>query len=191
MRDVSRSIRHLLAGRQRSAVAALEFALIAPTFIMAFAGVVDVGTALLVRMRLEATIAAGENYALLAANISKIGTSNEATLASNIATIVTGSTGATADATVVVNNGKNVTVVAGTATPGGTASTPSQCYCPTGAPSGWTWGSAVTCGSACTGGGTAGKFVAITASFNYTPFFASYGFVSNGAITAGALVQAQ
>jgi hypothetical protein len=49
----------------------------------------------------------------------------------------------------------------------------------------------VTCGSACTGGGTAGKFVAITASFNYTPFFASYGFVSNGAITAGALVQAQ
>ncbi len=68
--------------------------------------------------------------------------------------------------------------------------TPTYTYCPTGSPPSWSWGSAYgPAGTACTGGGTSGKFVTVTASYNFTPFFASYAFVTNGAMTAGAVVQ--
>jgi hypothetical protein len=94
-----------------------------------------------------------------------------AALASNIATMVTTS------GVVVVNNGPKVTITNGAPSSSGTATNANSCYCPTGSPTSWAWGSAVICGNACTGGGLAGKFVTVTASFNFTPLFLSYGFV--------------
>ena len=49
----------------------------------------------------------------------------------------------------------------------------------------------MACGSICSGGGIAGKFVTITASKPYTPLFGGFGIVSNGNITIKAVVQPQ
>jgi Flp pilus assembly protein TadG len=176
--------------RRNAGVAALEFGLLAPVFLILFAGIVDIGNALYTRICLEAAIATGANYAL--ASAGNVTSAAGAALASSIATMVTTSNaGPAAGGTVVINNGPTVTVTAGAPSSGGTAANADQCYCPTGSPPNWAWGSAASCGSTCAGGGTAGKFVTITGSYNYTSFFSSYGLVPSGTITAGAMVQTQ
>jgi Flp pilus assembly protein TadG len=191
MRRGIASLRRLLRARQKSGIAALEFALLAPTFVLAFAGVVDIGSALLTWMRLEAALSVGTSYALT--NHNQVNSTNGATLAANIATLVTTSNGGTqANATVVVNNGPSVTETGGVQSTSGTAANANSYYCPTGSPTSWTWGTAYTSNTtSCTGGGTAGQFVTVTASYSFTPFFPGYGFVTNGTITAGAMVQTQ
>ena len=154
-------------------------------------GIVDIGDALYTRVRLEAAIGAGANYALV--NAGQVNSTNGATLASNVATLVATSNGGTpANATVVVNNGPTVTVTGGTSTSSGTATNADLYYCPTGSPPSWVWGSSVSSNTtACTSGGTGGRFVTIVVSYNYTPFFASYGFVTGNSITVGTMVQTQ
>lgn len=172
--------------------AALEFGLLAPVLIVVLAGVVDLGNAMLTRIRLESAIAAGATYALLPANIALVNSTSGAVLAANIATIVTNTNqGRAPDATVVVNNGPSVTVTGGTQTPGGTASYANLFYCPTGSPPSWTWGNAVSAGATCSSGGSAGQFLTITASYSYTPLFPLYSFVQNGTMTVGTAVQIQ
>ena len=191
MRRTIRSMRRLLSRRRNSGIAAREFALIAPAFVVAFAGVVDIGNALYTWMRLEAALAIGTNYALN--NATQVNSNNGATLAANIATLVSTSNGGTpASTTVTVNNGPAVTETNGVQTASGTAANANSYYCPTGSPTSWTWGSAYTSTTtSCTGTGTAGQFVTVTVSYNFTPFFSSYGFVQNGTITTGAMVQTQ
>jgi Flp pilus assembly protein TadG len=188
----TRSILRLFDWREKACIAALEFALLAPTFVLTFAAVVDLGSALYTWSRIEGALAAGSNYAVV-----KYGVITDASLASSAATFVaqstfvnpTTNTGTAANVTVVVNNGITYTLTAGVGASSGAAS--ASCYCPTGSPTSWTWGSAVVCGSACAGGGTAGKFVAITASESFTPFFAGYNFVHSGSMTDGVMVQTQ
>jgi len=175
-----------LIARRNKGVAAVEFALLAPMFVMVFAGTIDVGNALYIQTVLDSAVAAGTNYAVV--NASDVGSANGASLASNIATIIAGTA---TSATVVVNDGPTVTVTNGTAVSSGTASNANSCYCPTGSPPNWTWGSSVTCGNSCTGGGTAGKFVTVTASYSITPFFPAYSFVRNGTMTVGSIAQTQ
>ncbi len=49
-----------------------------------------------------------------------------------------------------------------------TASNPALCYCITGSSPNSTL-TATTCGNTCTSGGTAGKYVQLTLTYNYTP----------------------
>jgi Flp pilus assembly protein TadG len=179
--------------RTRRSVAALEFALLAPTLVMVFAGVVDIGNALYTWSKLEQALALGANYALM--NTANVAT-NTQTLANNIATIAaTSNPGHGANATVVVNNGITATVTgtangAGTPSDSGTASNAGSYYCLTGSPTSWTWGTAKSNNTtACADGSQPGQFVIITVSYSFTPFFASYGFVANGTMTDGAAVQ--
>ena len=114
---------------------------------------------------------------------------NGSTLAQNVATVVESQT--SVDDSVVVNNGPTATVTSGTNATSGTASNADLCYCPSGGASSVTWGSAVSCGSACPGTNTgyAGKFVSVSATKHYTPLFSNYAIVHSGAITASAVVQ--
>jgi Flp pilus assembly protein TadG len=176
----------------RRGVAAVEFALVTPIFCLLLAGIVDLGGALYTKFKLDAAVTAGTNFAQV--NAGNVSSANGQTLANNIATIVETSQGASwADDGVVVNDGPAATVSGGTSSTSGTASNADLCYCPTGTPGSFTWGSAVTCGSACPGlnTGYAGKFVTITASHGYTPIFSSYGIVQNDTISASAAVQVQ
>ena len=176
----------------RAGIAAIEFALATPVFCLLLAGIVDLGGALYTKFKLDAAVTAGANFAQV--NASNVSAANGQTLANNIATIVETSQGSSwANDGVVVNNGPAASVSGGASSTSGTASNADLCYCPSGTPGAFTWGSSVTCGSACPGTnkGYAGKFVTITASRAYTPIFSSYGVVQNDTISASAAVQVQ
>jgi len=168
-------------------IAAIEFAIIAPLFCLLFVAAIDIGSAVYTRFKLDAAVSAGANYALI--NAANVSSTNGATLGSNIAAIV--------ENRIVVNNGPTVTVSGGTSTTpgtqttGGTNAPADSCYCPTGTTTSFTWGAAQTCGSACSGGGRAGKFVTVVATRTYNPIFSNYGLIANDTITASATVETQ
>jgi Flp pilus assembly protein TadG len=177
----------------------VEFGLLAPTFVLVFAGTVTVGDAVAVQTQLDGAVAAGINYAIV--NQSQVTSStNSATgnayavdLASTIANLVSTSAGGNAaNVTVVVNNGPTATITSGTLATSGTTSNANLYYCLTGSPSGWTWGTSATGGGgACSGSGTYGKFVTITASYSFTPFFNSYTFGLGTTLSVGTAAQVQ
>ncbi len=172
--------------------AAIEFAFVTPLFCLLMVGAIDLGGALYTKFQLDSAVTAGANFAQV--NASNVNSTNGQSLATNIATVVSSLQGSNwADDTVVVNNGPTTSVTGGTQTTGGTASNADACYCPSGTPSAFTWGSSVTCGAACSGTNTgyAGKFVVITASRTYTPIFSNYNLINGNTITASAAVQVQ
>jgi Flp pilus assembly protein TadG len=147
--------------RDDAGVAAIEFAVYATVFLMITAATVDIGLLLFTQSELDAAVSAGAQYA---ANSTAMVASNPSGLNAGWAT-----------STVNVNNSNDTT----------------GCYCPTGSPGSWSWGSTATCGSACGGGGEAGQFVTITASRSVSPIFSAFGFVQNGTISRSALVETQ
>jgi len=171
-------------------IAAIEFAIITPVFLIIFVGAVDLGMMLFEDYKLDQSVAAGAEYA--AVNPSNVNSTAGAGLASSIAATVASANGSGwANDVVVVNNGPTVTVTNGTAVSSGTNSNADDCYCPTGSPPNWSWGSAMTCGASCSGGGSAGKFVTITATATYTPLLVAYGFIHGKTLRQSATVQAQ
>jgi Flp pilus assembly protein TadG len=163
----------LFSAHANDGVAAIEFAIYATVFLTIVAAVVDIGLLLFTQSELDAAVSAGAQYA---ANSAALVSSNPTGLNKNISGIVNDANGSGwASSTVNVNNGGDTT----------------GCYCPTGTPGNWTWGSTVTCGSSCSGGGVGGQFVTITASRSIAPIFAGFGFVQSGTITRNALVETQ
>jgi hypothetical protein len=140
---------------------------------MMVAAVADIGLLLFTQSELDAAVSAGAQYA---ANTEPLVASDPTGLSSNIVTLVNGANGSGwANTTANVNNSSDTT----------------GCYCPTGTPDSWTWGSTVTCGSACPGGGVGGQFVTITATRTVSPLFPTFGFVQSGTISANALVETE
>ena len=178
--------------RDRSGVAAVEFALISPTIILVLVGLIDLGGMIYTRFQLDASLAAAANYAMV--NGASVNSTSGGALASTLAGLIaSGQSSNWADSSVTLDNGPTATSTSGSVNTGGTASNADLCYCPTGSASaGVTWGAAQTCGATCTGGGYAGKFVLLSASRNYTPIFTGYGLISQaGTITTSSLVQVQ
>ena len=174
--------------RTRTAVAAVEFAIMAPVLVIMFIGIIDCAQAFLVEMKLSSAVAAGAEYVVN--NTSSVTSTGGARLATNTAAIVGNINGTGwASGTIVVNNGPTSTFASGQATSSGTASNADSCYCLSGSPGSWSWGSAVACGSACTTS-LAGKFVTITASRTLTPFFSHY-YILPASITQRMVVEVQ
>ena len=174
----------------RHGTAAVEFSLLLPVFCVLLVGVIDFGGVVYTKFRLNAAVSAGANYALVHA--SNVDSTSGPALATAMANIMgLNDSSASSTATVVVNNGPTATRSGGATTAGGTAANANQCFCPTLTGTTVTWGTAQTCGAACTGGGTAGKFVSIVAQQTYTPSFSNYHIVQNNTITSRAVVQAQ
>jgi Flp pilus assembly protein TadG len=180
---------HILrAWRDRRAIAAVEFALLAPMFCLMLAAAADFGGVLYTKFCLESAVSAASNYALL--NASSVSSTGGAGLASKLAAIIAGAhvTG-WANGTIVVDNGPTATANSGTIVASGTASNADLCYCPTGSGANISWGSSQACSTTCASGGLAGKFVQIVATRTYTPMFSAFGIVKNGAITASAVAE--
>jgi Flp pilus assembly protein TadG len=183
-------ILRVLSRQENTGVAAIEFAVYATLFVTVFAATVDLALLMFVEFQMDSAVAAGAEYAAL--NSASVNSTSGASLASSISNVVANANGASwEDGTIVVNNGPTVTVTGGSSAANGTASNADNCYCPTGSSASWSWGGAVTCGSACTGGSVAGKFVTIAARRSFTALFPQFGFVQNGTITQSALVQTQ
>jgi Flp pilus assembly protein TadG len=168
-----RALLQLRRPQEDAGVAAIEFAIYALAFLMIVAATVDIALLMFTGAQLDAAVSAGAEYAV---NNAALVTSNPSGLNTNIANIVNNVIGTSwATSTVNVNNSNDST----------------HCYCPSGTPGNWTWGSTVTCGSACAGGGIGGQFVTITASRAVSPLFPTFGFVANGTLTRNALVETQ
>lgn len=180
--------RKLAAGE--AGIAAIEFAILVPVFLILMLGVVDVGQMLYDYYQLDQAVAAGAQYAAL--NAANVTASQGGQVASAIATAVEAANGsAWANDTVVVNDGPTVTVTNGSASSSGTAANADDFYCLTGSPPSWSWGTAYTTQTTCSGGGTAGKFVTIQASYNYVPILSFYAFIGPTTLTQNAAVQVE
>ena len=161
-----------------------------PVFCLLLVGTIDFGGAVYAKFRLNSAVSAGSNYAIV--NAASVSAASGPALATSISNIMgLSSTSASTSATIVINNGPTATRSGSSTTTGGTAGNADSCFCPTLSGTTVTWGAAKTCGSACTGGGVAGKFVSIVAQQTYTPSFSNYNIVHNNTITSRAVVQAQ
>jgi Flp pilus assembly protein TadG len=169
-----RRMLRVLAARENAGVAAIEFAFCSTIFLTAVAGTVDIGLLLYTDFELDTAVTAGAQYAV---NNAAVVSSNPSTLNSDISSIVDNLNGSGwATSTVDVNNNNDTT----------------GCYCPSGTPGNWTWGSTGTCGNSCpAGGGIYGQFVTITASHSISPIFAAWGFVQSGNVSRSVLVETQ
>lgn len=172
-----------------SGVAAVEFMFLAPVLVVMMFGIVDFGNVHYMRFRLADGVAAASVYAV--ARASDVSTANATDLARSIATLVGNSNGnGWAKARVVVNNGPVGTNDSGEASATTTVpgATNGLCYCPN---SSSDFGQQLTCGTSCSSGGVAGRYVMITARRAYTPIFSSYGVAADGFITVSNMVQTE
>jgi Flp pilus assembly protein TadG len=129
-------------------VAAVEFAITLPLLVILLGGVTDFGIIYYRQSCLSTAVAAGAQYANL------IDQRSPPVSATNIQNVMRAA---------AAQSMSNASV-----TP--TASNPALCYCITGASPSSTL-TAATCGAACASGGTAGKYVQLTLTTNYTPMF--------------------
>jgi Flp pilus assembly protein TadG len=177
--------------RDRRAASIVEFALITPVFLLVLGAAVDFGLAVRTKFKLSSALATASNVALT--NASSVSTASEATLASTLATLIASANAANwASSSVNVNNGSTASTTAGSATvtAGGSTSAASSCYCPTGSGTTFAFGTSVSCGSACSGGAVAGKFVKLSASRAYTPMILPSRLI-HSPITASSVIQVQ
>ena len=165
-----RSLTRIPEARKNAGTAAVEFALLFSLFTMIAAGTIDYGYLIYAASELTAAVSAGAQYA----EINRTMVGSNPTLAADISSVVNNANGPSwATSRVDVNNDTT------------------GCYCPTGSPGNWSWGSAVACGSACGGGGVAGQFVTITASHTVLPLFPTYNLTYDGTISRSAIVETQ
>lgn len=168
----------VLAPRENAGVAAVEFAICATIFLTAVAGTVDIGLMLYTEFQLDTAVNAGAQYAINNAGMVSTSSSTSTTLGNELTNLVNDLNGtAWASSSVNVNNVNDTT----------------GCYCPTGTPGNWSWGSTATCGNTCpSGGGIYGQFVTITAKRSISPIFTGFGFVTSGTVVSrSVLVETQ
>jgi Flp pilus assembly protein TadG len=170
---------------------AVEFAMIAPVFGLLLIGTIDFGAAIYDRFALNGAVSAAADYAII--NASSVNSANGRSLAQSLGNILSSGPGADwANAAVTVNNGPSATLSGGVLTLGGSSSPADLCYCPTPASGGGVnWGSSMTCGSSCSGGGVAGKYVTLAASVRFTSMFGSSGLIPSQTFTTSSVVETQ
>lgn len=188
--SIRRNFAKLVAGAD-SGIAAVEFAILVPVMLILLMGATDLGQMLFGYYKLDQAVAAGAEYAAL--NATKVNSTNGPALATSIATVVESANGsAWANDTIVVNNGPTVTMTGGAAVSSGTATNADSYYCLTGSPGSWSWGTAYATQASCAaGGGTAGKFVTVTATYAYHPVLKIYTFITDSTLTQSSAVETQ
>jgi Flp pilus assembly pilin Flp len=173
--------------RDKRGVSAVEFALVAPIFLLLLSGTVELGGMLYTRFQLNSAVSAAATYSVL--NGSTLTAATAPTLATNAAAVVAGNTASSVAVTVNINNAFSRSISGGAPAQSGNAAVADQCFCPTRVDDAVSWGSALACESLCPNGSVAGKFVAITASRPYLPLFSGYQIVNNGQIRVTTLAQ--
>lgn len=167
--------------------AGIEFALVAPIFVLILVASVDLGMVIFSRFQLEAAVSASASYAI--AHADQVDGSNGDELAKNMALMIASNYRGDANAFIEINNGPQASSNGSKIKIGGVSGRADACYCPKGAASTIEWGSQQTCGTTCPDGGRAGRYVAVSAQQAYAPLFSMFDVVRDGFITAGAIVE--
>lgn len=175
--------------RNRRGSVAVEFAIMAQVFAVVLVGTSEIGIVYMKRQQLNNTLATATNYAMV--NSSAVSASGGAALATTLAAILANDgIAAPPIVRIVVNNGPERSVTNNVATTAGNASDADRCYCPT-RTTVVTWGPGVTCGSTCSSGLFAGKFVELRVQRAHVAVFAGYGGTVDGKISVTSLVQTE
>ncbi|MDO9526826.1 MAG: TadE/TadG family type IV pilus assembly protein [Gemmobacter sp.] len=164
----------------------VEFALIAPFFLLIVTATFDIGLIINSRFTLAAQISAAANFGQMKG--ASIPEGDAVAFAGTVATILSAGSSAVA-ATVVLNNAASATMTDGQLTTTDSSGTMTDCYCPTRVDRQVQWGSVRTCLALCSDGSKAGKFIEISASSPYVSLFGGYGMTRNDTITSSAVVR--
>lgn len=174
--------------RKRDGVSTIEFALVVPVLLLIIAGIVDIGGALKAKFDLNASVSAASNFVLL--NADNVTAAKGGDLATKVAVIAGGGlSSGQGIVSVSVNGGPGVAVTNGASQAQTGASNADLCFCPSRSASTVSFGAAVACGTQCPSGGTAGKFVVISASKPHNPIFGGFGVIEAGNVNVMAVVQ--
>ena len=165
---------------------AVEFALIAPVFLLIVAATFDVGSIIHSKFRLDARVSSAASYSQNHGSL--IVDSTAANFASTLATLVSNGTNIV-DATVVLNNAMSAAFTDGTMTTSDSSGIMAQCYCPARVNDLIMWGTQKTCQANCKDGTVAGRFIEIRSDTPHVTMFAGLGLTENGIISANALVR--
>lgn len=189
MRTILRLSRAIRAfPRAQAGVSAVEFAMIAPLFVLILAGVADIGAVLHTKFRLNSAMSAGANYAMV--NGGQMEADGGETLATALVSILTDTPfGDAAGSYVQVNGGVSMSFADGRTSIENGPGNAGKCYCPAASGSGVDWGPAMACQTACSGGGLAGKYVLMSVTVPHSPLFGSYGIAEDGRVSVRAVVQ--
>ncbi|GGA99053.1 hypothetical protein GCM10011491_29130 [Brucella endophytica] len=174
--------------REKDGASAIEFAVIAPVFVLILAGSLDLGMVIYSRFKLDSAASSGASYALTNADMVTSAQGND--LANKIAALIA-ARASNAKASVTVNNGPNADFENGVIKASKQSTGADRCYCPTGNAQSLVWGADKQCGAACPDGTRAGKFVAISVQQPYQPIFSGYGFIRDDTISSATVVRTE
>ncbi|WP_420963562.1 TadE/TadG family type IV pilus assembly protein [Brucella sp. IR073] len=174
--------------REKDGASAVEFAVIAPVFVLILAGSLDLGMVIYARFKLDSAVSSGASYALT--NASMVTSTQGNDLANKIAALIA-ARASNATASVTVNNGPNANFENGIIKASRQSQAADRCYCPTGNAQSLVWGAEKQCGAVCPDGARAGKFVAISVEQPYQPIFSGYGFIDDDTISSATVVRTE
>lgn len=175
-RSVASLIRWLK--RDQGGSIAVEFALTAPILLFILAGVIDIGSATFAKLSLDARVTAAAEYAMLQTAPGDKDSAEE--MARRLVGLLQG--GASDTAEVIVNNASGAQWTGAAVTDSSRPGDAGQCYCPAFAQGDLAWGGAVGCGTTCASGGSAGRFVQISATTRHATIFPAYAFIDGDVV---------
>lgn len=162
-------------------VSSIEFAFMAPIFLLIVAGIVDIGGALVARSDISAAVSAGSNFLLV--NAPRVPSAPEE-VARQAAVITGNSLPAGGITRITINGGLTVEYSGGKFAINGDRASASQCFCPQKSAGAMTLGSPLECGKPCEAGGYAGRYVQISAAHDYSPLFGGFGMMPSNGVTS-------
>lgn len=164
--------------QRQDGLSAVEFALIAPIFLLLVTAAVDIGALVQDKMRIEDAAQSAMTYAM--GHGQPLDSAKAKELAQNLERILVSRLGSDVGVTVDVNHGAVRTYAGAKGQDSGNAALAASCYCPTMDASSVKWNDVMACGKPCPGGGGSGKFVFLKISKPHAPIFGGYGLAENG-----------
>jgi Flp pilus assembly pilin Flp len=145
--------------KNEDGVSAIEFAILAPIFVLILIAIIEFGSAILIRLELNSRISSIANFL----TISGLNISNETAFENALIGLLDRNTAPfIREINLDVNNSVLVQSVAGAVNISGTGESISSCYCPSINDSGFTWGSGTPCNSQCSSGALSGRYIRVS-----------------------------
>lgn len=172
--------------KEQSGSAGVEFALIAPVFVLLLAAIFEIGLVMRAQFGLISSVSAAANHTLA------LGDTIDGGSAQNVAaTIAALAAGADRSATVNLNNAVTAHSDHGNIAFQDSGGDVTACYCASRLEGAFSWGSVASCGAPCNDGSVAGRFVEISAQVPFNPMLGFYGAIVDHTLQNAAVVRLQ
>ena len=164
--------------------AGIEFALIAPVFLLLLAATLEIGLMMRTQFGLISAVSAAASHSLVLGDGL-----TEATAVSTAEALASLIAGGGREGTVNVNNAAIAQLGGDGISLWGSGVGASNCFCPIRTNGAITWGTAVQCGATCNDSSQAGQFVEITAQASFTPSLGIVGLFRDDLLRNSAVVR--